>query len=621
MSGALSPILGIPQVAPNQNNKEVTINNAVADLEAAANAVLVLSFASSTAVQLTAAQFAAAQMFRCQSATAASTLTVPTTMRDFAVRNEGNYAITVGGATGATVQVPAGDVVQMQNDGTDTVLVTSSAGATPGIEVEGPSGIIGSGNATVLSFSANFTLASPSNGVVAVDIATALTQALRFTGTWNASTNNPALTSGQGTAGALYRVTTAGTTTLDGISQWNVGDAAVFNGVTSTWEKFDGIASEVFSVAGRTGAVTLAVADVSGAAPLASPTFTSPSLAADPSANDKSELIPSTQWVQNFLTAQGYVTAGSSPVTSVFGNTGAVTVAEAVTAGLAPSASPTFTGPVASSGTFSTTNGTLGFEVIPGGAIAGATAPFFANMPSGYSRVLLQLMINSQNVFYVDSAGDVITTGNLTGGSIEATGTFSISTQGFYLQWNKIAGTGAGYIINQKGTGTGGLYFGESSASNVFTQNAYLDASGNFTARGSLAGAGINITGGIPWSQLPAEAQQLPIPFVVAGQPTAGATFYLPLVAGYTLPASMTGSQGYSATKATSTATCTVSYIRSGTTTQIGTVAFSSSSSTPTFTASSGYTSQAGDILVFAFPSTQDATLAGVGVTLLFAKV
>ena len=132
MSGTTSgtPNLGIVHVAQNQNSKEVTINSALDALDNAANAVADISFASVTAFTLTGAAFAGATMFRCQGLTAASTLTVPTTMREFTVRNEsGSYALTVGGVSGATVSVPASTTCTLQNDGTDTVLVGSSASA------------------------------------------------------------------------------------------------------------------------------------------------------------------------------------------------------------------------------------------------------------------------------------------------------------------------------------------------------------------------------------------------------------------------------------------------------------------------------------------------------------
>ena len=56
-----------------------------------------------------------------------------------------------------------------------------------------------------------------------------------YRGTWNASTNTPTLVSNVGTQGYYYVVTTAGSTTLNGISSWVVGDTVIFNG--SVWQK------------------------------------------------------------------------------------------------------------------------------------------------------------------------------------------------------------------------------------------------------------------------------------------------------------------------------------------------------------------------------------------------
>jgi hypothetical protein len=61
--------------------------------------------------------------------------------------------------------------------------------------------------------------------------------ALVYQGTWDALTNNPTLTSGVGTKGYYYVVSIAGTTNLDGITDWQVGDWAVFNG--TVWQKVD----------------------------------------------------------------------------------------------------------------------------------------------------------------------------------------------------------------------------------------------------------------------------------------------------------------------------------------------------------------------------------------------
>jgi hypothetical protein len=62
--------------------------------------------------------------------------------------------------------------------------------------------------------------------------------ALNYKGTWNASTNIPTLASGVGTKGDYYIVSVAGATTLDGISNWGVGDWAAYNG--SVWQRVEG---------------------------------------------------------------------------------------------------------------------------------------------------------------------------------------------------------------------------------------------------------------------------------------------------------------------------------------------------------------------------------------------
>jgi len=62
--------------------------------------------------------------------------------------------------------------------------------------------------------------------------------ALNYKGTWDANANSPALASSVGTKGDYYVVSTAGTTTLNGISNWGVGDWVAFNG--SVWQRVEG---------------------------------------------------------------------------------------------------------------------------------------------------------------------------------------------------------------------------------------------------------------------------------------------------------------------------------------------------------------------------------------------
>lgn len=71
-----------------------------------------------------------------------------------------------------------------------------------------------------------------------------VTGSLVYQGTWDASTNTPTLTSSVGTKGYYYVVSVAGSTNLNGITDWQVSDWAVFNG--AVWEKVDN--SEVIYV-------------------------------------------------------------------------------------------------------------------------------------------------------------------------------------------------------------------------------------------------------------------------------------------------------------------------------------------------------------------------------------
>jgi hypothetical protein len=86
-----------------------------------------------------------------------------------------------------------------------------------------------------------------------------ITDGLDFQGTWDANTNTPTLTSSSGTKGHFYIVDTAGSTNLDGITDWNNGDWAVFDG--SVWRKVDNTDS-VTSVNSQTGAVSLDLDDI-----------------------------------------------------------------------------------------------------------------------------------------------------------------------------------------------------------------------------------------------------------------------------------------------------------------------------------------------------------------------
>lgn len=86
---------------------------------------------------------------------------------------------------------------------------------------------------------------------------------MEYQGVWDASTNTPTLDIGSGNTGDVYRVSVGGTINLGtGAITFDVGDYIIRNAAGS-WEKSD-TTDAVASVAGRTGNVTLTVADIGG---------------------------------------------------------------------------------------------------------------------------------------------------------------------------------------------------------------------------------------------------------------------------------------------------------------------------------------------------------------------
>ena len=84
---------------------------------------------------------------------------------------------------------------------------------------------------------------------------------VEYKGTWNATTNTPTLGDNAlgGTQGDYYVVNVAGTTSIDGQNDWQIGDWLVNNG--STWDKIDNT-DLVTSVNSQTGIVVLDADDI-----------------------------------------------------------------------------------------------------------------------------------------------------------------------------------------------------------------------------------------------------------------------------------------------------------------------------------------------------------------------
>ncbi|MCA1777686.1 MAG: hypothetical protein LC676_19365, partial [Loktanella sp.] len=130
---ATSPILGLPQLAPNQNNKTVTANDAFSIIERSLNDVLKLDM-SGGSITLTENDFRRHQVFHIETTASASNCTVPNQKRFFAFYNTGTHDITVGTATPLLdVVILVNSYVIMFADGENTIvkIADSAASAIP----------------------------------------------------------------------------------------------------------------------------------------------------------------------------------------------------------------------------------------------------------------------------------------------------------------------------------------------------------------------------------------------------------------------------------------------------------------------------------------------------------
>jgi hypothetical protein len=119
-----TPLLHLPQVAPNQDQKEATINTALAILEAAMNDVVVISLAAGN-VTLNEDQFTKYFHHQFAGHSAPRTVTVPDTPRWFSVENLGSATLTlvVDGSAGLTAELASGKIGLVISDGVDIRFV------------------------------------------------------------------------------------------------------------------------------------------------------------------------------------------------------------------------------------------------------------------------------------------------------------------------------------------------------------------------------------------------------------------------------------------------------------------------------------------------------------------
>jgi hypothetical protein len=260
-----------------------------------------------------------------------------------AEQNANSVAITGGTISGVTI--PASNVtgtLQVNQGGTGATTLTGyikGAGTTaltasstiPNTDITG----LGTAS-TKDAGSANGVATLDAGGKVPVsELPAAVLGALSYQGTWNASTNTPTLTSSTGTKGYYYVVSVAGNTNLDGITDWLVGDWAVYNG--TVWQKVDNTET-VTSVNGQVGAVVLTASDVgaqpagtyvtsvSATSPVTSSGGTTPTIAMPAANGTTNGYLTSTDWTTFSTISSGGVvgpaSATDNAITRFDGTTG-----------------------------------------------------------------------------------------------------------------------------------------------------------------------------------------------------------------------------------------------------------------------------------------------------------
>ena len=170
----------------------------------------------------------------------------------------GTFQATTGVTTNVTGHVTNVETTTftLPTDGLGVETVTSGNANTITIGGTAADPTVSANTASITNGGANLATGDQIYDFVTAQIAT-VPSGLSFEGNWNASTDSPSLAGTTPANGVFYIVSVDGSTSLSGITDWKVGDWAVYvsdGAGTDAWQKVDN--TSTLSGAGATGQVS-----------------------------------------------------------------------------------------------------------------------------------------------------------------------------------------------------------------------------------------------------------------------------------------------------------------------------------------------------------------------------